>query len=128
MSGDVMVRRHGVAVLECAADGPPVGSDSDATDLVGQALGGHADLVAIPVGRLAPEFFTLASGLAGAVVQKFVTYRLRLAVVGDISAQLADSRALRDYVAETNRGNQVWFLDSTDALDARLAGREHTAM
>jgi uncharacterized protein DUF4180 len=125
---DALVRRHGVAVLECAEDGPAVTSDTDATDLVGAALGAEADLVAIPVGRLAPEFFTLASGLAGAVAQKFVNYRLRLAVIGDISAYLAESRALRDYVAETNRGNQVWFLDSAEALDARLAGREHTAM
>lgn len=126
--GDVVVKRHGVAVLECAADGPPIGSEADATDLVGQALGAHVEMVAIPVARLAPEFFTLASGVAGAVVQKFVTYRLRLAVVGAISARLAESSALRDYVAETNRGNQVWFLGSVDALDARLAGREHTAM
>ena len=125
---DELVRRHGVAVLECAEDGPPVSTEADAADLVGEALGRQADLVAIPAGRLAPEFFTLASGLAGAVAQKFVNYRLRLAIVGDISAHLAESRALRDYVTETNRGNQVWFLDSTDALDARLAGREHTAM
>jgi len=125
---DVVVRRHGVTVLVCAADGPAVAAEADATDLVGTALGAHVDLVAIPVQRLAPEFFRLASGLAGAVTQKFVVYHLRLAVVGDISARLAESPTLRDYVAETNRGNQVWFVDSAAALDARLAGREHTAM
>ncbi|HKD97424.1 MAG TPA: DUF4180 domain-containing protein [Micromonosporaceae bacterium] len=118
---DVLVRRHGVAVLECAADGPPLATDADATDLVGTALGAGVEMVAVPVARLAPEFFTLASGVAGILLQKLVTYRLRLAVVGDIGAHLATSRALRDLVAESNRGNQVWFVDSAADLDTRLA-------
>jgi Domain of unknown function (DUF4180) len=45
--------------------------------------------------------------LAGEFAQKFVNYRLRLAIVGDISQHLAGSEALCDFVAETNRGNQL---------------------
>ncbi|WP_374936738.1 DUF4180 domain-containing protein [Streptomyces sp. Ru71] len=79
-------------------------------------MGQGAQLVAVPVERVPEEFFRLRSGLAGAVMQKFVTYRIRLAVVGDISRHVAGSTALRDFVHETNQGGHIWFL----ADDARL--------
>ena len=58
----------------------------------------------MPVARIAPAFFALATGVAGAVVQKFVNYRLRLVVVGDVTEHVAASTALRDFVREANRG------------------------
>ncbi|WP_244166023.1 DUF4180 domain-containing protein [Micromonospora saelicesensis] len=45
---------------------------------------------------------------------------MRLAVVGDISAQLAESSALRALVHESNQGGQIWFVPDLDALDTRL--------
>ena len=109
----------GRRVLWCSPDGPVLDGDRAAADLVGAALG-RADVVAVPVARVAPAFFTLRSGVAGAVVQKFVTYRLRLAVVGDISASVARSTALRDFVREANRGSQTWFVATEAELVARL--------
>jgi Domain of unknown function (DUF4180) len=109
----------GLRVLWCTADGPVLDGDRAAGDLVGAALG-RADVVAVPIARVAPAFVTLRSGVAGAVVQKFVTYRLRLAVVGDISASVAASTALRDFVREANRGTQTWFVATETELVARL--------
>lgn len=107
---------HGVRVLRCAPDGPLLDGERAALDLIGDAMGQGAQLVAVPVERVPEEFFRLRSGLAGAVMQKFVTYRIRLAVVGDISRHVAGSTALRDFVHETNQGGHIWFL----ADDARL--------
>ena len=126
MSGpDRTTDRHGVRTVECAPDGPPLRSDRDVTDLIGHALSGGAELVAISAQRLGAGFFTLRTGVAGQVVQKFVNYRLRLAIVGDISADLERSAALRDYVSESNRGHHVWFVPDLAALDARLARAAH---
>jgi hypothetical protein len=122
---DTLVRKHGVAVLVCAGDGPLVASGQDAMDLIAEAIGHEADLVELPAARVAPEFFTLSSGLAGEVAQKFVNYRLRLAIVGDISGQLAASSALRAFVAETNRGRQLWLLGSSAEVDQRLSPLDH---
>ena len=110
---------HGVAVLVCAADGPPVATEQDALDLIGATYDG-GDLVALPAGRLSPEFFTLSTGVAGAILQKFVNYQVRLAIVGDIGPHLAASSALRALVQESNRGRQLWFVADLDDLDARL--------
>ncbi|MEV5820337.1 DUF4180 domain-containing protein [Micromonospora harpali] len=109
----------GVPVLVCDADGPVVATEQDALDLIGAAFLG-AQVVAVPVDRLAEGFFSLGTRFAGDVMQKFVNYRLRLAVVGDISGHLAASPALRALVHESNRADHVWFLPDLDALDARL--------
>ena len=114
------MRLHDVPVLACAADGPPVRTDGDALNLIAEALGQQVDLVAIPVARLPAEFFALGTGLAGAITQKFVNYRLRLAVVGDITGHDGSS-AVRAFVAEANRGGQLWFVTDLAELETRLA-------
>ena len=53
-------------------------------------------------------------------MQKFANYGLRLAVVGDIAEPLGASAALRDFVRESNRGRQVWFVADGDELAQRL--------
>ena len=108
-------------VYEVDPTGTVIADGQGAVDLIGETWGEEADLVALPVERLAPAFFRLSTGLAGEVLQKFVTYGLRVAVVGDIEAHLAASSALRDFVRESNAGRHVWFVADRAALDARLA-------
>ncbi|SCL21101.1 protein of unknown function [Micromonospora rhizosphaerae] len=112
--------RHGIPVYACPAEGAPLRDGADALEVVGAALGAGAELVVLPVERLTGDFFRLRSGVAGEIAQKFVNYRLRLAVVGDIAGHLADSAPLRDFVRESNRGRQLWFLASPAELDERL--------
>jgi len=116
---DLVVERHGVPVLVCDRDGAPIAGTQDALDVIGAAFSG-AEVVAIPAGRLDERFFDLRTGLAGEVMQKFVNYRLRLVIVGDIAPWLATSSALRDLVRESNQGDQVWFVADLDELDTRL--------
>jgi Domain of unknown function (DUF4180) len=123
MTPDAVLLTAGSRVLWCAVDGPVLDGDRAAADLVGAALG-RADVVAVPVARLAPAFFALHTGVAGEIVQKFVTYRLHLVVVGDVARHLAASTALRDFVREANRGRQTWFVADADELSARLGARD----
>ncbi|RKT81999.1 protein of unknown function [Saccharopolyspora antimicrobica] len=116
---DVMEERAGVHVLVCDADGPEVSTVQDALDLIGASYGG--ELVALPVSRLDARFFKLSSGFAGDVMQKFVNYHVKLAIIGDISEHLESSSALRALVRESNRAKHVWFLPDLPALDARLS-------
>ncbi|MFJ5231689.1 DUF4180 domain-containing protein [Kitasatospora sp. NPDC088391] len=111
----------GVTVLVCPAAGEPVAGERQALDLLGDASYREASWVAVPVERLGAEFFRLRSGVAGAVVQKFAQYRSGLAVVGDIAAHVERSDALRDFVRESNRGGQLWFVADLPELAGRLA-------
>ena len=111
----------GVKLHEVDPAGPVIVDGQGAVDLIGETWGQDADVLVVPVRRLAPEFFRLSTGLAGEVLQKFVNYGCRVAIVGDIESQLAASSALRDFVRESNAGRHVWFLPDRAALDARLA-------
>ena len=104
----------------CDADGPPLSSGRDATDIIGDAYGAEVAVIALPASRLADGFFDLSTRLAGEFVQKFVNYGAALAIVGDITVHLAASNALRDFVHESNRGRHLWFVDDLEALVARL--------
>jgi Domain of unknown function (DUF4180) len=116
---DTVQQRRGVPVLVCSAEGPPIVTTQDALDVIGAAYG-VADVVAIPARRLGDAFFQLRTGVAGEVMQKFVNYSIRLAVVGDIAERVEASTALRDLVRESNRGRHIWFVTDLDQLDTHL--------
>jgi len=122
MNGDVR-ELGGCRVLVCAAEGEALAVEADAGAFLGDALSVGVDWMAIPVTRLGPDFLRLGTRIAGGVVQKFVNYRIGFAVVGDLSAQLAASEALRDFVREANRGATTWFVADLDELERRLAAR-----
>jgi Domain of unknown function (DUF4180) len=111
---------HGVRVLTVPDSGPALRSGADALDLIAATYEHQADLIAIPVERFDAQFFTLSNGLAGEFLQKLANYRLRVAIIGDLSAHTQASNALRDFVRESNRRRQNWFLATREELSARL--------
>ncbi len=71
----------------------------------------------LPKERMSEACFDLRTGLLGEILQKYTNYRLKLAIIGDFSGYT--SRALRDFIRESNRGGQVLFLpDISAAVDA----------
>lgn len=112
----------GATVYLCAPDGPRLDGERAATDIIGDSYACHPAVVAIPVERLAPEFLTLSNRIAGDVIQKFVNYGVAVAFVGDVSAAVTASNALRDFVRESNRGRHVWFVADMAELEAKLGG------
>jgi hypothetical protein len=54
-------------------------------------------------------------------LQKAANYRLKFAVLGDVSAHVCASDALRDFVVECNRGRSIFFVADLPALAERLA-------
>ncbi|KQW70371.1 alpha/beta hydrolase [Phenylobacterium sp. Root77] len=111
----------GLRTLLWPQDGAPLATSRDASDIIGEAFSIDAQLVVIPVQRLSPEFLRLSSGLAGEVLQKFVNYRLRVVILGDVSQAAAASGPLRDFIGECNRGREVWFMPDRAALEAKAA-------
>lgn len=77
------------------------------------------DRVAIPKHAVAEAFFALSSGFAGEILQKFVNYRMKLAIIGDFSAYT--SKALRDFIYESNKGSHIFFAATQEEALARLS-------
>lgn len=111
----------GVRVWLADPAGPPLESDRDAVTLMGEADEALARFVALPVARCGDAFFRLRTRILGEVLQKFATYGVRCAIVGDVSRHVAESDAFRDFVRETNRGRQFWFVETLTQLEERLA-------
>ena len=124
LGGMTIEERNGFRVQRLDDDGPLISSDADTSDLFGNAWYAKVDLLVIPTSRLDRSFFDLSSRHAGEVLRKAVNYGVRLAVVGDITRDLAKSEALADFVWEANRGDHVWFLPDDAAVEARLLARE----
>lgn len=85
-------------------------------NLVMAAHEAEATTLAVVVEAFDARFFDLASGLAGDILQACVTYRMRLAVVGELPAPASGSRAFAALVRESNRGRDVRFVRELDEL------------
>jgi len=51
------------------------------------------------------EFFDLSTKIAGEVLQKFINYRKKIAIIGDFS--MYTSKSLKDFIYESNKGKEL---------------------
>ena len=68
------------------------------------------------------DFFILSSGLAGEILQKFINYHVRIAIYGDYSQYT--SKPLRDFIYESNHGNNFFFVSTKEEGIRMLAGTQ----
>lgn len=62
------------------------------------------------------EFFDLSTKIAGEILQKFINYRRKIAVIGDFSVY--SSKSLKDFIYECNKGKDIFFLpDEKQAVE-----------
>ena len=95
-------------VAEIHAEGLVLTSVEDGLSLLGDLYYQGFDKIILHEENIVSEFFDLKTKLAGEVLQKFVQYRMPLAVVGDFSK--CTSKSLRDFIYECNQGRQVNFV------------------
>ena len=75
-----------------------------------------ADAIILHKENLDEAFFELRTGIAGEILQKVVNYSRQLAIVGNFS--MYDSKALRDFIFESNKSNTVVFMNTvSEALE-----------
>jgi len=78
------------------------------------------DYIAIPKSAVNEDFFMLSTGVAGEILQKFVNYQVKLAIIGDYSKYT--SKPLRDFIYESNNGSHIFFVATEDEAVERLSG------
>jgi len=57
---------------------------------------------------ISEEFFDLKTRLAGEILQKFINYQTKIAIIGDFSKYT--SKSLKDFIYECNNGKDIFFL------------------
>jgi len=119
--GIIIYEKEMVKVAEVVTDGIIITNAQDALDLiVDPALEGSRRII-IDRKNIAPEFFDLSTRFAGGILQKFVMYRVKLAIVGDFSDA---SEPLRAFICESNRGNEIFFCPDVENAKTKLFGAE----
>ena len=66
------------------------------------------DRIVLNKSALCEDFFNLKTKLAGDILQKYVNYHVKIAIVGDYSVYTSNS--LKDFIYESNKGNNIFFL------------------
>lgn len=106
------VNGHKIAILE--GGGVLIADPQGALDMmmtVKYETGG-VDALVIKKEEIAEDFFKLSTRLAGEVLQKFINYNTKLAIVGDFSGYT--SKSLADFIRESNRGKDIFFVATED--------------
>ena len=68
---------------------------------------------------ISEDFFNLSTKLAGNILQKFVNYHIKLAIIGDFSVY--SSKALKDFIYECNKGNHIFFVPTEQEAIEKLS-------
>ena len=110
--------QNNIPVAELIADSVVIRETQDALDLMANANYHGSGKIIVNEQHLVPEFFDLKSRLAGEILQKFSTYRVQLAIVGNFSKY--QSKSLNDFIFESNKTGHILFVDSPEAALDRL--------
>lgn len=105
-------QKNGIQVVEVISDAVLVQTPDDGGQLLADLYYQGFDYIILKAEQLSPDFFELKTKLAGEVLQKFSTSRVRLAIIGDFSN--VESKSLRDFIYESNKGNLIKFAASVD--------------
>ena len=114
------IEENGVLCVLVESDEPVITDAQSAIDLLMSAQYdvGSKDIV-IPKQLVVEGFFILSTGLAGEILQKYVNYGGRMAIYGDYSRYT--SKPLRDFMYESNKGRDFFFVSTRDEAVAALA-------
>jgi hypothetical protein len=95
-----------------------IANPQDFLDLIGDMLFRDCNRIIIHKKNLHEDFFRLHTRVAGDILQKISNYRFKLAIVGDFSEY--KSKSLQDFIRESNKGENVFFVDTIEVAFNRL--------
>lgn len=79
----------------------------------------ECDRIALYKEAIKDSFFILSTGMAGEVLQKFITYKIKFAIIGDFSGYT--SKPLKDFMYECNKGKDIFFVSTEEQAIEKLA-------
>ena len=78
----------------------------------------ETDNVIIDKNIIDEKFFILSSGIAGEITQKIINYNIKVAIYGDYTKY--NSKALRDFIYESNNGKNIFFVENKEQAIVKL--------
>ena len=106
--------------VECTYAANPLGSEQDALDLIALCGDNDTNLLMLHERALSEDFFKLKTKIAGAMLQKFSNYRMKVALV--ISKDITGKGKFKELTSEANRGNQFRVFSTREDAEVWLVG------
>jgi len=103
-----VISTNNLKVAIVSADESRFNTLQDAIDLMGSCYFEGISHIIIHEESLMSEFFDLKSGIAGEILQKFSTYNMNLAIIGDFSKHKSNS--LQKFIYESNKTRRILFV------------------
>jgi len=107
-----------IKIAEVISDEIILNSIQDSLDLMADADYQVTRKIILHEKNINPAFFKLSTGLAGEILQKYVNYKMKLAVVGNFAKY--KSKNFNAFLIECNRGNQFYFVATLDEAIEKL--------
>lgn len=106
-------------IAELISDDLLIKEIQDGLDLLVNVYYQDMDRMIIHEKNITPHFFDLKTGMAGEILQKFSNYKMKLAIVGDLSKY--QSKSLNDFIFESNKNGNINFVDSLEEALVKLS-------
>jgi hypothetical protein len=106
-------------IIEVISDDIVLKNEKDVISFIEELTSLEANKIIFHKENIIPDFFILRTRLAGEILQKFVNYRIKIAIVGDFKN--ISSETLKAFIYESNRGTEVFFLEDVEKAISKLA-------
>lgn len=114
-----LIDKNGTRIAEIISDSLEITDSQDALDIMANCSYQGAGMIIIHEKNIVSDFFDLKTGIAGEILQKFSTYNVKLAIVGDFSNY--PGKSLKDFIYESNKTGRINFVKDTDqAIEALM--------
>lgn len=109
---------NGNKITEIISDKILIRKTQDALDIMAESNYRSSWKIIMYEKNIISDFFDLKTGIAGEILQKFSTYNVQLAIVGDFSKY--SSKSLADFIYESNKLGRINFVNSIGEAKDRL--------
>lgn len=114
------IEQNGIKVVVVTSDEKVITDTQSALDLLATVnYETGANRIVINKENIVDTFFVLSTGLAGEILQKFVNYHTKVAIYGNYTEYT--SKPLQDFIYESNKGNNIFFVSTKEEAIERLA-------
>ncbi|QQS44231.1 DUF4180 domain-containing protein [Candidatus Roizmanbacteria bacterium] len=96
-------------IVQVISDDILIRNEQDALDLMANA---GAQYIVLSDSNFERDFFDLSTRKLGSILQKFTTYFVKLAVIGDFEAY--PSKILKEFIYESNKRGEYLFVKSLE--------------
>ena len=113
-----LITKYAQTYLECQPGETRLAGERQALELVAACLENGTDRLMLHAGNLTDDFYRLRTGVAGDILQKFSTYRIRVAAV--LTPERVGQGRFYEMALEANRGSKFHVFYDREAAEGWL--------